>query len=182
MPAKDCINNLIKTFGRYSAIKELTEKLKQKDEESKTLRNAFKNRIIPKIGKREYKDNEERIASIESEIEDIKINLSKYATNIAVVVNREVLEIKIQKDELLAVKLNIQSKLSRIKRNISDNRHIKSKHFNGLIQFFPEINKERLANVEEFHSRVARILQLELRESEENLKVNYPLLIVNFRN
>ncbi|GAB6910109.1 conserved hypothetical protein [Desulfosarcina cetonica] len=170
MSAKNCINNLIKTFGRYSAIKELTEKLKQKDEESKALRSAFKNRIIPKIGKREYKDNEERITRIELEIEDIKTNLSKYATNIAEVVNREVLELKIQKDELLAIKLNTQSKLSRIKRNISENRHIKSKHFNSLIQYFPEINKERLANVEEFHSSVARILRSELRETERELE------------
>ena len=170
MSGKDCVNNLVKTFGRYDTIKELTENLKEKEEEGKALRSAFKNRIIPKIGKREHKANEERISRIESEIEDIKANLAKYATNIAEVVNREVLELKIQKDELLAVKLKIQSKLSRIHRNISENRHIKSKHFDGLINFFPNINKDRLANIEEFHSSVARLLRSELREAEKELE------------
>lgn len=168
--AKECINNLIKTFDRYSAIKEFAEKLKKKEEKSKSLRSAFKNRIIPKISKSEYKQNAVRIERIESEIEDIKANLSRYATNISEVVNREVLELKIQKDELLATKLNVQSKLSRIKRNINENRYIKSKHFGGLIHYFPEINKERLANVEEFHSSVARILRAELRQTERELE------------
>lgn len=170
MSGKDCVNNLIKTFNRYEPIKELTEKLKKKEEEGKALRAAIKNRIIPKIGKRDHQENEERIARIESEIEDIKTNLAKYATNISEIVNREVLELKIQKDQLLAIKLIVQSKLFRIKRNVSENRHIKSKHFDGLVNFFPEINKDKLANIEEFHSSVARLLRTELRETERELE------------
>lgn len=176
MSGKDCVNNLIKTFGRYGAIKELTANLKQKNDESIALRTAFKNRIIPKIGKREYKANEERIARIESEIEDIKANLAKYATNISEVVNKQVLDLKIQKDELLEVKLKIQSKLSRIKRNIAENRHIKSKHFDGLMKFFPDINKARLTNIEEFHSSVAMLLRSELREAERELEDQISLI------
>ena len=184
MSGKDCVNNLIKTFGRYEAIKEVTEKLKKKEEEGKALRAAIKNRIIPKIGKRDHKANEERIALIESEIEDIKDNLAKYATNISQVVNREILELKVQKDQLLAIKLKIQSKLARIKRNISENRHIKSKHFDGLVNFFPEINKDRLANIEEFHSSVARLLRTELRETERELeeqisRINQELSVID---
>ena len=57
---RDCVNNLIKTFGRYASIKELTEQLKAKEEERSALSNAFKNRIIPKIGKREHR-NEDKL-------------------------------------------------------------------------------------------------------------------------
>lgn len=167
---KDCVNNLIKTFGRYDSIKELTEKLKMKEEGRIALNSAFKNRIIPKIGKREHKANAERIAQIEREIDDIKTNLAKYATNISELVNREVLELKVQKDELLAIKLKLESKLTRVKRNISENRHIKSRHFDGLIKFFPKIDKDRLANIEEFHNGVARLLRTELRESEKDIE------------
>lgn len=131
---------------------------------------AFKNRIIPKIGKREHKANEERIAQIEKEIDDIKVNLAKYATNIAEIVNREVLELKVQKDELLAIKLKLESKLARVERNISENRHIKSRHFDGLIKFFPEIDTHRLASIEEFHNGVAKLLGSELREAEKEIK------------
>lgn len=167
---KDCVNNLIKTFGQFGSIKELTGNLKAKEEERSALSSAFKNRIIPKIGKREHKANEERIAQIEKEIDDIKVNLAKYATNIAEVVNREVLELKVQKDELLTIKLKLESKLARVERNISENRHIKSRHFDGLIKFFPEIDSHRLANIEEFHNGVAKLLGSELREAEKDIK------------
>lgn len=166
---KDCVNNLIKTFGYYGSIKELTEKLKAKEEERDALSNAFKNRIIPKIGKRQHEANEYRIEKIEHEIDDIKANLAKYATNITEVVNREVLELKIQKDKLLEMKLKIESKVARIQRNISDNRYIKSRHFDGLIQFFPQINRDRLSKIEEFHSGLAKVLKSELREAEKEL-------------
>lgn len=169
-PSRDCVNNLIKTFGRYGSIKELTENLKAKDEEHSALNSAFKNRIIPKIGKLEHKANEDKIAQIEREIDDIKANLAKYATNLAEVVNREVLELKVQKDELLAIKLKLESKLVRVKRNISENRHIKSRHFEGLKKFFPEIDKDRLVNIEEFHNSVAKLLKSELREAEREIE------------
>ncbi|OPY74544.1 MAG: hypothetical protein A4E65_03819 [Syntrophorhabdus sp. PtaU1.Bin153] len=165
----ECVNNLIKTFGQYASIKELTEQLKGKEEERSALTNAFKKRIIPKIGKREYEANEARIAAMEREINDIKTHLAKYATNIAELVNREVLELKIQKDGLLSNKLKLESKLARIRRNISDNRYIRSRHFDGLVKFFPDINKDRLSSVEEFHSGLVKVLKSELREAENEL-------------
>ncbi|MBU2524147.1 DUF2326 domain-containing protein [Patescibacteria group bacterium] len=167
---KDCVNNLIKSFSRYHTIKELDEKLKVKENEKKAFNNAYKNKIISKIGKREHKVNEERITDIENEIEDIKNNLSKYATNISEIINREILELKVQKDELLSIKMKTQNKLARIKRNISENKHIKSQHFDELKNFFPEINLDRLANIEEFHSNVAKLLRTELRETEKELE------------
>jgi len=75
-PNRDCISNLIKTFGYYDTIKTLTEDLKTKEEERKALSFAFKKRIIPKIGKLEHKANEERIKQIEREINDINPSLT----------------------------------------------------------------------------------------------------------
>lgn len=167
---KDCVNNLIKTYQRYGSIKELTEDLNTKEEEKNALKGAFKSHIIPKIGKREHKANEDKIDQIEREIDDIKVNLAKYATNIAEVVNKEVLELKIQKDELLFIKQTLESKQVRVKRNISENRHIKSRYFDGVIKFFPEIDIQRLATIEEFHNGVARLLKVELRTAEKDLE------------
>ena len=166
---KDCVNNLIKTYGRYGPIRELTSDLKEKDVKLSALSQAFKNQIIPKIGKREHKNNEERIDKIESEINDIKVNLARYATNISEIANREILDLKVQKDELLAIKLRLDSKLIRIQRNIAENRYIKSRHFIAITKYFPDINKDRLAKVEEFHSGLAKVLRSELKESENEL-------------
>ncbi len=171
-PGRECVDNLIKTFDRFGPIKKLANSLKVREEERKALNAAFKTQIIPKIDKRKAKANESRIAAIETEIDDIKVNLAKYATNISEVVNREVLELKLHKDKLLSVKLDLESKLARIQGNITGNRHIKSRHFAALSRFFPEIDKGRLTRVEEFHSGVAKLLKTELRGSEANLKEN----------
>jgi len=165
----DCVDNLIKAFNKYDSFKALALDLKNKDEEKSALNRAFKNKIIPQINKTQYKENEIRIKEIESEIEDIKSNLAKYATNIGEIVNREIMELKVQKDEMLRVKLTIDNKLKRIQNNLSENRHLKSKHLNSLKDFFPEVNIEKLAEIEEFHSNLSKILKKELQSVEKEL-------------
>ncbi|MDP2867996.1 DUF2326 domain-containing protein [Methyloversatilis sp.] len=167
--ARDCVENLIKTYGYYEPIRSLTSQQDEAENERKALSAALKNNIIPKIGKKERAENEGRIAKIETEIEEIKVSLAKFATNISEVANREVLELKNQKDALLSVKMKLDGKRSRISRNIAENRHVKSRHFDGLIKFFPEVNADRLAEIEEFHVGVAKILKEELLESERDL-------------
>lgn len=175
--ASECVNNLIKTFGRYGEIRALTAELARKEDERTSLQKAFRNRIVPKIGKKEHQANAERIDQMEQEIEEIKVSLAKFATNIDELVNREVLELKVQKDRLLASKLFVESKLVRIRANLQNNRHIKSKHFEGLTNFFPEINVERLGEVEEFHSKLVGLLRSELKASESELQAQLERLV-----
>lgn len=168
--ASECVNNLIKTFDRYGEIRALIESLARKKDEHTSLQKAFQNRIVPKIGKKAHQANAERITQMEQEIEEIKISLAKFATNIGELVNREVLELKIQKDSLLASKLFVESKLVRIRANLQNNRYIRSKHFDGVTSFFPEVNAERLVEVEEFHSKLVGLLRPELKSSENELQ------------
>ncbi len=177
LPASECVNNLIKTFDKYSEIRALIEELARKEGEHTSLKRAFKNRIVPKIGKRQHQANAERIVQMEHEIEEIKISLAKFATNIGELVNREVLELKVQKDRLLESKLFVESKLVRIRANLQNNRHIKSKHFDGVRNFFPEVNEDRLAEVEEFHSKLVGLLRSELKSSESELQAQLERLV-----
>lgn len=169
-PGKECIDNLIKTFGLYHQIKGLAETLADVDSRRKALNTAVRNQILPKIGKREYATNAEQIGQLRQELEDIKQNLARYATNLSAVVNREVLQLKVDKDTLLATRLKLASRLTRTQQNLDGNRHIRSKHFEALIQFFPEIDKQRLARVEEFHSGIAKLLRDELKATEKSLR------------
>jgi hypothetical protein len=169
-PGKECIVNLIKTYGRYDEIGELEAKLQTLGQESTAFQKAFETKILPKVNHVQYQLNEQTIQAVEREIGDIKENLAKYSMSISEIANRETLELKLQKDRLLELKLQLESKLQRVHDNLSNNRHIKSKHFEGLTRFFPEVNQDRLAQVEEFHSELAKILRDELRQSESELK------------
>ena len=88
--AKDCVDNLIRIFDRYASIRSLASELKANEQKRDALKQAFTSRIIPRIGKREYESNAQRMSDIEREIDEIKNNLAQFATNIAEIANREV--------------------------------------------------------------------------------------------
>ena len=166
---KACIENLIKTFGRYQEIKEIAEELSSIEGRRAALRTAIRNEIVPKIGSRKYAANQAQIEQLEADIEDIKANLARYATNLSEIVNREVLGLKLRRDELSELRLRLANRLARTRKNISGNRHIRSKHFASLREFVPGLNEERLVKIEEFHDQMAKLLRNELRESETRL-------------
>lgn len=166
----ECIEKLVKLFERFMSIKELSEKLKEKNSEKQALSSAFKKKFIPKISKTQYKKNLKEIDRIQTEIEDIKSNLAKYAINLSEIASKEVLELKEQKDLLLNGKTSITSRLSRVRNNLSQSKYIKSKHLSSLKSFFPNVNEEKIVEIEEFHCDITRILKSELRTSERELQ------------
>lgn len=175
--ASNCIEYLIKLYEKYDTIKEIEESLLSLKSERASLRGAFKTNIIPKISKRRFTENIYEIQKIDSEIDEIKNNLAKFALNIKQISNKEILELKEQKDKLLSEKLTLENKLKRIDRNLNENRYIKSKSFETLKRFFPQINLERLENVEVFHSKISSILKNELLKNRT--EINQTLTMVN---
>ena len=175
--SSDCILNTLKAYGKYESIRLLTEDVKRKNEEKSAISNAFKEGLIPKTSKPQYKKNLAAISEINNEIEDIKNNLAKYAINISEIANRETLELKAEKDKLLSEKLSIECRLSRVRNDLSQNKNIKSKHLSPLIKYFPEVNLERIAEVEEFHSEITRILRSELKASENELSDSLQMIV-----
>ncbi len=93
----DCVTNAIKLFKKYEPIRLLAENVKNKGDESTTINKAAKSGLISKTTKTKYKENITAINSIDSEIEEIKNNLKKYAINIAEIANREIMGLKVEK-------------------------------------------------------------------------------------
>ena len=140
-PAHQCVDNLIKTFDRYDTIRDVTAVLTSTEEKVKAITAATKHDIVPAVSKRAYEENQKRISTLEGELADIRANLAKYATNISEIVNKEVLELKLEKDRLLAQWLTLANRLQRIQGNLHDSRAIRSESFQDLVNFFPEINQ-----------------------------------------
>lgn len=168
----DCIDNILKQYDRYKSIQSINMRVKELSSEKNTINKAFTQELIPKITKTKYKENITRVNEIDAEINDIKKNLAKYAVNISEIVNREVSELKTKKDSLLKEKGKISTRLNRIRLDLSQNKHIKSKTFSGLIRFFPEVDVDKITEVEEFHSKISTILKNELKESEKELSLS----------
>ena len=169
-PARECVNTLLKTFGRYDSIRALAAELAAAESKSEALAMAVRHNVLPNVARRDYLANQARIADLEQQLDDIKTHLASYATNLSALVNREVLELKVEKDALLSRRLTLSSRLERTRLNLEHNRHIRSSHFSDLVSFFPDIDQRRLANIEEFHNGVAKLLKSELMEATRSLK------------
>ena len=165
LPSKngeDCVDDLIKTFDRYAAIRDVSRKLDDTEKALKAWSAAKNYKVIPAIKKKAYEDNQNRIATLEGELADVRLHLAQYTSNVSEVVNRELLELKEEKDRLLDVRMTVASRYQRVQSNLRNNRTVRSENFKELANFFPTIDQDRLAKVEEFHNGVARLLRIEL--------------------
>lgn len=166
---KDCIDNLVKTYGKFEAIRTRDNAARTAETELKVIRAAASKQLIPKVTKTGYAQATVQIAGLERELEDVRQNLASYATSLSAVINKEVLELKERKDDLLQRRMTVAGRLQRVDRNLAGKRSLHAGNFQDLQRFFPEINTERLAEVEAFHDGVARILKEQLKQSKEQL-------------
>jgi hypothetical protein len=173
----DCVTNAIKLFKKYEPIRLLAENVKNKGDESATINKAAKSGLISKTTKTRYKENITTINSIDNEIEEIKINLKKYAVNIAEIANRETMGLKVEKDQLLSEKLRLDSRLLRVRNDLDKNKSIKSKHLAPLLKYFPNVDTSKLEDVESFHSKITKILRKELKSSEAELSISLATVV-----
>lgn len=174
--SKDCVDNLVKTFGKFEAIRERDETARKAETDLKIIRAAASNQLIPKVTKTGYAQAKVEIANLERDLDDIRRNLASFATSLSAVINKEVLKLKERKDELLQRRLNVAGRLQRVDRNLSGKRSLRSGNFQELHKFFPEINTDRLAAVEAFHDGVSHILKEQLKLSKEQLATELTLI------
>jgi len=168
--SSECIGNLIKFFGRFDEIATAQSNAAKKESDKKALDTAFKHSIVEKINKSTYAKNVVELEKIQAEVESIKAEIAKFALNIREVVDKNLLELKNSKDMLLAQRFSVRAKLQRTERNLKESKFIQSKQFEALQEFFPNVNSERIADIELFHSSLAGVLKAELKETEKNLQ------------
>lgn len=162
------IENLIKLFGLYSEIASTANEIKSREESKKILTGMVKKNIVPKVTKTDYKKNELEIERIDKEVKDIQDNLLKFTLNIEELSNKEVIELKTQKQKLLDAQSSVQNKIRRLEINLAS-KSVKSKYFNRLSQFFDNPNEEKINEIETFHNSISKILQRELEATKEVL-------------
>ncbi|HXD94795.1 MAG TPA: DUF2326 domain-containing protein [Bacteroidia bacterium] len=183
-PESESIKNLIKLFNRYNEISELIHKINENNESKKILKGAVKKDYINNITKSDYKQNEIKIDQAKKQIDEIKDGLLKFTLNLNELKNREILDLKEQKNKLLIGQNVIQNKIRRIEINLEDKKSIKPKHLSLLTNFFPNSNIERINEIESFHLKISEILKKQLMEAKKRLEnelseYSFPLAEIN---
>lgn len=168
--AKLAVDNLLKIYGKYGELEELEKSLDNVVKDKSALRNAWKSKLIPKILKPSYLENKEIIETVQIELSEIKEQLAKYTDNLNEIVSKELLELKADKDVLLADELNFNAQLNQLRSNLTSSKHFKSKNLQELVSFFPNANINKLAEIDSFHKEISSILATEIREAEKSLE------------
>lgn len=167
---KISIVRLLKLFEKYKLIEQLNEKINKEKELKTNFNKAVKDELIPNVTKSEYMKNSEVIKNVEAELEDIKNNLLKYTINTSELVNKELLELKREKEDLLKIKFRLSNKRERLMSNLNQKNPIKSHQLKQLIEFFPSSNVDKIAEIEQFHTKISKILKLEFTKEKEHIE------------
>ncbi|WP_252503520.1 DUF2326 domain-containing protein [Sporosarcina sp. Marseille-Q4943] len=161
----DTVTNLIKIFNEFETVAQQDEYLKKLDNSKKVLNSAGRLKLIPKINKTKYEKNKKEIGILNTEIEKLGKSAYSLSINIKDIVTGELIQYRKMKKDLLEEKEYFQSRLNRI-------RSIKKPSgagFDSLLEFFPNVNLEKLVNIDLFHKGISSILSDELKSARKEL-------------
>lgn len=164
---KGGIDNLIKLFNKYNELEKINKNIEKDTEAKEVLNGMYRNEYALKITKTLFKKNNQQIEAINNEIEDIQNNVLKYVLNIQEIVNKDVLSLKSEKNNLLSIKNNYDNQLLRINKNLKSEVNLNSKHLKKLQEFFPNSNIQEINKIEGFHTNIKKILSSEIESVKE---------------
>lgn len=162
----DCVYRLIKIFNQYEDLRNMLITKSEKEQRLKAVRNLFNTDFLPhSIKKKQYDENAKEIEKIKDEVVSIKQNLATFAISIQDIINDRIRELKEEKDVLLAEKFRLDSKRRCLQRNLTSERNFKTSGIKELQEIIPNIDAEKLAQVESFHNNILRIISQDIRKS-----------------
>lgn len=163
----ETIARIIKLFDEYDKLAKEDKELMVLDQSKKVLNKAGQLKLVPKITKKKFESNINEIQKLTTEIEKLGKSAYSPSINISDYVSDEVIELREKKKTLIEERDYYKARLNRTNRTISKSTDI---GFEKLLQFFPEVNIEKLETIETFHEGISSILSKELKQVKKELK------------
>lgn len=164
------LKRLAKLFGRYSVLRALEESLEETTKKKKALEGAMRQEFVPKITKTTRKKNEFDISAIDGELDELRTTLARFAISVREVANKETIELSDAKDALLRERLDVSTHLAQIENDVAGTRAPSPAKFEPLTQLFPNVDGQRLQQVQEFHTGIAGIIRKELQSERRKVR------------
>ncbi len=161
--------SLIKLFGKYQIIKDYELQIDRLSEEKNTLLKAIKNEFIPKMTKAIFDKNEKRVVELTNELDKMKKDIIGTSTDIEALLTKDILELRTVKSQLVRQNSIYESKLKRTRDNITKEKIRVDAELSKLVEIFPNMNVDKIKEVDEFHNSLTKILREELQKSEKEL-------------
>lgn len=162
----ETVIKLIKLFDEYDKIEIGDKELKYFADTKKVLNKAGNLKLIPKITKKKYQDNIAKIETLQYEIEKLSRSAYSPLININDIVSEELIELRKHKKTLIEDRDYYKTRLNRTNRTITNSIEV---DFESLLEFFPNVNVEKLRTIEEFHNGITSILSSEIKKVRKEL-------------
>lgn len=169
-PDSAAIDGMIKLFDKYSIIADKKKIYEDAKEEESVFKKAKKYELILYVNnKKSFEENKKRIEILQSEIKELVKDSSEGLLEIDSLKAKEITDLRIHLSHYKRKKaiINSQLKSAELDKNFSKISY--QNDYEQLLEFFPEISQERLAEIESFHRKISRILNKEFKENEEKL-------------
>lgn len=154
--------HLLKIFGYYSLVDDLEKNKNKIENKKKTIQGMFTEGFFPKLNKKQLELTKKELESLSVKLDDIKNEIEIYALSINEIVNSDNLNLKKEKMELENTLFHKKSQLVRIENNLKFGGYANVKTFEKLSDFFPNVNQNRLLEIEKFHIGITKILKAEI--------------------
>lgn len=173
---KVSIEELIKLFGLFDIIKELSEKNDIAESKKDTFNKAQKYQYIPKISEKEYKDNLAEIEKLTKEAQDLAERSDKGILDLSAEKAELIAKIKSEITTLRRKRSKLYTQLDMYEKDLEYQPANYQKDFQELALYFNNVNIENLEEIENFHIKLSSILKKELKKAINDLWININLL------
>jgi len=160
---------LLKLFSYYGAVKELEKERSAVQKRKSILKGAFDEGYIKSLTLPQKARSEKRVVEVDAEITRLKESIENLSIDASQIINNKNLKLKSEKDSLLKSLYRVKGRLNRVEVNLSYGGSVNKKSFDKLKDYFPEVDIDKIAKIDQFHSGVASIVKGELRKEREIL-------------
>lgn len=162
--------NLLKLFSLYGSLRELEQAKSATEKKKSVLIGAFNEGYIKSITKSQKVKSESKLNALEIEIKKIKDSLENYSINANQIINEQNMKTKSEKDALVNSLFYLQNRLEKTDDNLTYGSTVNKKNFEKLKDYFPKVDLDKLAKIDQFHSGITKILKAELRDEKSLLE------------
>lgn len=168
----ESIEELIKLFNRYQDIALYDEKLEKCKEELEAYQAARKHNFISNLvgGQEKYEENLLDIMALESDLENL-INNQEFETGDYDIQKAQT------KSQLMGEKIKLEAKLQTLERRLSlvsmsmeYGLYPTEADLSALHEFFPSVNIRKIYEVEQYHHKLASILDKQFGEERKSIE------------
>lgn len=170
------ILNIVKLFGKYPQLKQAQTELKNLKDTIKAYASAKKQKIVPTLKNKDFKTNASQISQLQSQINELVKDIEVNSLDIETIKLKQSKDLFVELRKLKRKKTIEEIQIDKLKSNLDEISSINKLDKDELLFFFPNVNMDKLENVQKFHSKLKTNLRDEISNNIKEKELSVSLI------